>query len=317
MVLRAFQLFLTAAVPGLLLSCSETPAGASQTPRIEASMAPVTHEAEAENHTLTVDGLERSYYLYRPAGLKPNAPLVFVIHGFTDNARNMMQSTKMNGVADARGFAVCYPQGTKDDQGRTFWEVGYSFSEKYQRNDVRFLVTLARQLQADYQLSSENTFASGMSNGAEMSIVLGLLAPETFRAVAAICGCVMNKTRDRMTTVPTVPALFLNGDADDTTFWHGDMEDKAGWGPYLPVSGMLDLFTAGDPGLVRQTADLPDINKTDGSRVQATTWSNAATGRQVVFYKVIGGGHDWPGARGNQDLDASAEIGRFFAQYFR
>ena len=35
----------------------------------------------------------------------------------------------------------------------------------------------------------------------------------------------------------------------------------------------------------------------------------------VWFYKVEGGGHDWPGAWGNQDINASEEIWKFFKKH--
>lgn len=273
--------------------------------------------AQVESLTMEVDGLSRNYLLYRPEGLKKGAPLVFVIHGFTDTARNMMGSTRMNKVADAKGFAVCYPQGSKDSQGRNFWEVGYAFSEGLGRDDVKFLTQLARHLQESYGLDPRRTFATGMSNGAEMCVMLGLFAPDTFRAIAPVSACVMDKTWVTVKEAPKIPAFFICGDADRTTNWNGDMVNKEGWGAYHPVADMITLFTRNDPGLVKKTKNLADKNKTDGSTIVADYYVNKSSGREVWFYHVVGGGHDWIGRSGNKDIDASEEIWKFFSRYMK
>lgn len=38
---------------------------------------------------------------------------------------------------------------------------------------------------------------------------------------------------------------------------------------------------------------------------------------EVWFYKVSGGGHDWPGVWGNKDINASDEIWKFFKQHLK
>jgi len=68
-----------------------------------------------------------------------------------------------------------------------------------------------------------------------------------------------------------------------------------------------------------------DIEKNDGSTVERTEWINKDTGLAVVLYKVIGGGHTWPGAKqylpvrtiGNtcRDFNASEVIYLFFSKH--
>ena len=48
--------------------------------------------------------------------------------------------------------------------------------------------------------------------------------------------------------------------------------------------------------------------------VERYTWSTASGCAYVEELKVIGGGHDWPGAFGNMDIDASLEAWLFFEQ---
>ena len=46
--------------------------------------------------TFTHDGITRQYILYLPDNLPENAPLVFVLHGYTSNAQGIMAYTDMN-----------------------------------------------------------------------------------------------------------------------------------------------------------------------------------------------------------------------------
>ena len=116
--------------------------------------------------------IDRQYFLYIPTSVEPESPLVFVFHGFTGSAEGIMEYSGMNEVAETNGFAVCYPQGTTDDYGNTFFNVGYSFHWNQTVDDVGFIIALAEYLQSHFNLSSVNTFSTGMSNGGEMSYLL-------------------------------------------------------------------------------------------------------------------------------------------------
>ena len=56
---------------------------------------------------------------------------------------------------------------------------------------------------------------------------------------------------------------------------------------------------------------IANTNTSDGSSVERYTWIDASGCTYVEHLKVINGGHDWPGAFGNMDIDASQEIWSF------
>ena len=72
-------------------------------------------QASYETYNCTIDGIERTYKLYLPANIKPNAPLIFVLHGY--GGSNNLDFLGANKLADEHGFAVCYPLGAKDKRG--------------------------------------------------------------------------------------------------------------------------------------------------------------------------------------------------------
>jgi polyhydroxybutyrate depolymerase len=65
---------------------------------------------------------------------------------------------------------------------------------------------------------------------------------------------------------------------------------------------------------------LPNTNLLDGATAEHYVYSGGDNGTTVEHYKVINGGHTWPGASINVgvtclDFSASKEIWRFFSQY--
>ena len=61
--------------------------------------------------------------------------------------------------------------------------------------------------------------------------------------------------------------------------------------------------------------NIPNTDPNDGSTVEKYSWSDANGCTYVEHFKVIGGGHDWPGVFGNMDIDASQEIWKFVSKY--
>ena len=108
------------------------------------------------------DESRRQYFLHLPSTLKANAPLLFVLHGYRGDPRDYMGEMEMNRQAEEYGFAVCYPQGIKDDEGVAHWNAGLKISKV---DDVAFLSQLALDLQKKHGLDPNRTFACGVSNG--------------------------------------------------------------------------------------------------------------------------------------------------------
>ena len=107
-------------------------------------------EASYKTYSCTIDGIERTYKLYLPANIKPNAPLIFVLHGY--GGSNNIDFLGANKLADKYGFAVCYPRGSKDGRGKHCWNVGYPFQKDMKADDISFMNQLARKLQKEHKL---------------------------------------------------------------------------------------------------------------------------------------------------------------------
>ena len=196
----------------------------------------------SEERTFSHQGFDRSYHLHLPENLKVGAPLVVVIHGFTSSAENIKSYSKMSEVADREGFAVIYPQGTIDSQGNTFFNVGYEFNNHSKIDDVSFIRELVIHVRDTYQLSEKNIFATGMSNGGDMSYLLACTSSDLFKAVAPVAGVMMKKTLDNCNPKKPIPVFEIHGTNDKISLFEGDIENKGGWGSYYGLPETIQFW---------------------------------------------------------------------------
>ena len=273
-----------------------------------------------------MDGKTRQYMLYIPESLKANAPLVFVIHGLGSSAAIIRGFSRMDQIAEKNGFAVCYPQGTRSAEntrhtkkGTRFWNVGYETHKNETVDDVSFIKSLAIYLQQEYNLDPEKTFCAGMSNGGDMSYLLGCEAPYIFKAIAPITGCMMGWIYDSCNKNDPVPVFQVHGTADKTTYYDGDVDNRDKWGVYMGVETTINFWVDRNECKEVNIDTLPDIDRNDGSIVITEKYTGGRNNNEVWFYKVINGDHEWPPGwpvkSGNGDLNTSEEIWKFFQHF--
>jgi polyhydroxybutyrate depolymerase len=272
-------------------------------------------EAQAQYTIFDHDGIDRQYIYYEPTELNEQLPLVFVMHGFTGDANDIKNYSKMNDFADQYGFAVCYPRGTVDSGGNRFWNVGYAFHQNETVNDVGFLTELAVYLQDTHALNPDYTFATGMSNGGEMCYMLACQAYDTFKAVAPVAGMILQVILDECDESPAIPIFEIHGSQDNVTPLSGDPNNNDGWGAYPSIQSTINYFAEKNECTTVVNGLVPNIDTSDNSFIESEKHLNGINENEVWYYKVVGGGHDWPGAWGNMDIEAGEEAWLFFQNY--
>ena len=263
-------------------------------------------------HTMKHGGVEREFYLYRPAGLAADSPLIICLHGYTGSAIN--GKAGLMDVADRHGFAVCYPQGLQDPKGKSSWNVGYPSQEGMKTDDVDFIVKLSRHVAKEFGLSRENIFLTGMSNGGEMCYLTAQKKPKAFKAIASIAGLTLTNMMPLRYRKP-VPFMEVHGTEDRTSEWTGDPENKGGWGAYLAVPVSISYIVAANGCISETTTRLPlregrnqvILHHFQGG-IPAFKGGPAA---DVLLYEVIGGNHSWS----DKDMDTYEAIWDFFSMY--
>ena len=274
--------------------------------------------AQAEHHTINVGGfggISREYYLYVPDEVDLNTSLIFILHGYSGSASGIMGYSGINNLADEHNFIACYPQGTNDANGYAFWNVGYSFHANVEVDDVEFIRTLRAHIIQEYYLTEYNIFSTGMSNGGDMSYLLACQASDVIRAIAPVAGCMMEWIFDSCSPEYTRSVFEIHGTDDDVTWWEGDYDDSGGWGNYIGVMPTFSFWASNNSCTDFESYELPDLDQSDGSYIISDKYSGGTGGNEVWLYKVINGGHDWPGSYGNMDINSSEEIINFFSRF--
>ena len=124
------------------------------------------------------------YWLYLPANAAQAAaplPLVVMLHGCQQTANDFATSTRMNQLAERKGFAVLYPQQSSVSDGNRCWH-WYKRATQKGLGDVELIAQMVRQLQTRHAFDAARTYVAGLSAGAGMAAILALRHPELIAA---------------------------------------------------------------------------------------------------------------------------------------
>ncbi|MES2762178.1 MAG: T9SS type A sorting domain-containing protein [Bacteroidota bacterium] len=272
----------------------------------------------AKSQTTVVDsiyvgGQYRSYRLYVPAiytGATAR-PLIFNLHGYTSYAQQQQLYSNFMPIADTANFLMVYPNGTYNS-GQRFWNAGISSTLV---NDIAFLSALIDSLDLTYNINLNRVYSCGMSNGGYMSYTLGCELSNRITAIASVTGSIFT-TQFGPNCHPTrpVPAMQIHGTNDPTVPYVGSSTSA-------PIDSVVKYWvTKNNCNPVATFSNVPNISTTDGCTAEHYKYSGGIGGSSVELYKIIGGGHTWPGfpfggVGTNMDMNASKEIWRFFSKY--
>jgi polyhydroxybutyrate depolymerase len=208
-------------------------------------------------------------------------PLVLAFHGWTLTSEIQAQMSDLSAVANARGFAVAYPQGIGNS-----WNAGSCCGDAFdqQVDDVEFALAIVESIGTEMCIDTNRVYSTGFSNGGFMSHRLGCVASDVFAAIGPVAGVIM--IPDEQCTPPrAVPVMHLHGTADGSVTWEGN-----GMVPHISVPGSI-------AGWVDRNGCDPDPTVTfEQGDTTCETWSGCGDdGAEVVLCTIEGMGHCWPG----------------------
>lgn len=293
--------------------------------------------AGSRNRTLEHGGTKRSYRLHLPAKREEGKPLplVIVLHGFAADGLITELLTGFSKLADKQGFAVAYPNGA--DRMWRFWEgAGAGPIKKLPRSradDVGFLGALIDQLVKDGVADPRRVYVCGISNGAYMTNRLACDLGDRIAAIGLVAGTMIKGTTTKGTVAKAMserqkpkrpmPVIYFHGTAD--TIVGIDGKDAFTRNGFSLSADEMAAWWARHNGCAEmpKVETLPD-KADDGTTVERRTFAAGKAGAPVVYYKIEGGGHTWPGGsfqpefllgKTCRDVDASAAMWEIFSQH--
>ena len=261
--------------------------------------------------TLMHDGETREFAVYVPSSYdgSENVPLLFNFHGGSGDIASQIAVSDMRAMADTANFIVVYPQALPDpnDDGATLW----THKEPTTVDDIYFVEAMIDDLATEYAIDQNRVYACGYSNGGEFSFELACRLSHRIAAVGVVARSMYIETYNECSPSHPMGIVTIHGSEDEyegitflgTTYYIALDDVNAYWSNYNNTDA-TPIVT-----------ELPNLNSNDGSTVEHYAWQNGDGCVSIEHFKVIGGGHDWPGSWGNLDIDASVEIWKYVSQY--
>jgi polyhydroxybutyrate depolymerase len=273
-------------VVGLTLACAAGGSAANSQPA-DPQLGPGQHDL-----VLKVAGDERKYRLYVPSRLgdREQVPLMIVLHGGGGWGAQIEDMSRMDSQADAAGFLVAYPNGTKGMLGYT-WNGGdcCGVAMRKETDDVTFISALIDELVEHQRVDPNRVYVTGISNGGIMAHRIGCELSTKVAGIAPIAGALMV---EECRPAEPLSVIFFHGTDDHSVQVEGNFSKKS-----QPRRAFPPLQTQ----IVqwRKLNDCPDNGEVtyDKGEVQCRTYGPCAEGTEVVVCMIRGGGHTWPGGK--------------------
>ncbi|MDX1740894.1 MAG: T9SS type A sorting domain-containing protein, partial [Rhodothermales bacterium] len=278
---------------------------------------------EFQERGLQHDGFSRAYSLYVPSSYDGTEkwPLVLSLHGFTWNPSDQAMLDQLALVADSAHFLIAYPLAL-DISIPPYHGNGWNVDGTYGSwDDIAFVSALIDDVDADYAVDLSRVHATGFSFGSVMSFALACGLSRRIASIGGVSGP-MIRTLYTGGCAPSraVSALLVHG-TNDAAFPYTTGGAFGAIPVVTPAFWARHNYCSTD-SLV---TELPDLDTTDQSTVTLFEYPDCEGETEVLFYRINGGDHTWPGTpknsgpflgtAKNMDINASHEIWKFLAQH--
>ncbi|HTD49285.1 MAG TPA: PHB depolymerase family esterase [Acidimicrobiia bacterium] len=266
----------TASVTGKTTTGSNRPAQPTTT-TVRTCRPDAGYEPGTTMHHLVVRGANRVFLVHMPPHPGAAMRLVVDFHGAGSDMHQQDIYSGFDPVADAHGFVVASPNGA--DAAIRQWRY-------FNDDDTSFAVAIVRELALHACVDPAHAYAVGISSGAGMTASLACQASDTFAGFGPVAAdvyfpalCAKAKVR---------PIIIFHGTADPVVPYYGGH-----------IGGPNGLRIA--PAEQTAAAWAKHNGCTAGaaqtrlsSQVVTLTWKGCKA--PVVMYRIVGGGHTWPGS---------------------
>ncbi len=259
----------------------------------------------------------RAYDLFVPSGYEgAPLPLVVMLHGCSQSARDFAIDTGMDRLAEEQGFLVAYPDQPRSANIAKSWNWFRDGDQRRDRGEPSILAGLTREIMAAFNVDPARVYVAGLSSGGAAAAVMALAYPDIYAAVGIHSGLAGGSAGSMSVAFSTMRrgALLRPHQATHplpTIVFHGDRDTTVS-----PVNGDQAIAQAQPDGdLNITTVD----GRSDGGMAYTRTILTEPDGKWSSEQWVLhGGGHAWAGGHPSGSHtdptgpDASREMLRFF-----
>jgi polyhydroxybutyrate depolymerase len=212
--------------------------------------------------TVDVRGQNRTAWLHVPSNFDHSQeyPLVVGYHGGAGNARGYIEQSQLFVKGERAGFIVVCPEGTPVPGvgDRQVWNSGAEYAASSRNaDDVQFTVELIDRISSIYPVDSTRIYATGFSNGAQMTYRLAAELSDRIAAIAAMSG---GRAAGARRPARPVPILHIHGMADTVYPLEGGLgSDSLGRVPQVAISNVIAEWSRFDGARL-----VPQITQHDG-----------------------------------------------------
>ena len=232
--------------------------------------------------TLTHDGELRQYLTYIPEiynSTKSPSPILFNFHGGSGSASGQIYTADFRQIADTANFILVYPQGTF---GST-WNSSLPSNPQTKMfvDDFGFVDVMIERINDDYQFGVDTSriYATGFSNGADISLALACVRSDKIAAVASVSGLLDRHTAQN-SNPSNVAIMSIHGTNDSSRPYEYGLN-----GYYFSIDELNEYWSrqnnfTGQPQVVTYN-------------VGSLAIELKRFGDMIEHYKVVNGGHTW------------------------
>lgn len=249
--------------------------------------------------SLTFQNHERTFDYYVPSSYtrKEQVPLLFSFHGRGSTAENQIKLTKFDKLAEKEGFIVVFPNSTEINEPNLKrgherqWNDGRFDTPAFRAgiDDVQFISNVIDYFSVHYNVDLSRVYATGMSNGAFFANRLGVELSARIAGIGAVAGTLAVPIATQKPHEPVSTVLVMG--TDDPIVPYDGVQ-----GYSLSAEDTVDFWNKANhvdanPVVTKIASQVGD----DETEIIKSTYSSPTNDAEVIFYKVDGGGHTWPG----------------------
>ena len=266
----------------------------------------------------------RPYKLYIPAGYagKP-LPMIMMLHGCTQTPDDFAAGTRMNALAEERGYFVLYPAQTRAANRSRCWNWFKRGDQRRDQGEPAIIAGMTREVVSRYGIDARKVYVAGLSAGGAMAAVMGEAYPDLYAAIGIHSGLAVGSAHDvpsafaamRGTPPPSPRGSVPASGAAPVIVFHGDRDTTV-----HPRNGEQVILESVDRNAASNTLSV-ERGQVPGGHAYTRTVHADPKGRVILEHWLVhGAGHAWSGGstRGSytdpKGPDAAREMIRFFYQ---